>query len=93
MDLFIKVVRYMEDLLILGIMVRWEQDLRIMLRMLGERDLFKKMIIVIGTKELVKTMVDNNRKMLRYSLLRPLLEIEMNRKDTEETDDEKTQSD
>ena len=28
----------------------------------------KKMIIVIGTKELVKTMVDNNRKMLRYSL-------------------------
>ena len=47
----------------------------------------KKMIIVIGTKELVKTMVDNNRKMLRYSLLRPLLEIEMNRKDTEETDD------
>lgn len=53
----------------------------------------KKMIIVIGTKELVKTMVDNNRKMLRYSLLRPLLEIEMNRKDTEEIDDAKTQSD
>lgn len=53
----------------------------------------KKVIIVIGTKELVKTMVDNNRKMLRYSLLRPLLEKEMNRKDTEETDDEKTQSD
>lgn len=53
----------------------------------------KKMIIVIGTKELVKTMVDNNKKMLRYSLLRPLLEKEMNRKDTEETDDEKTQSD
>lgn len=53
----------------------------------------KKMIIVIGTKELVKTMVDNNRKMLRYSLLRPLLEKEMNRKDTEETDDEKIQSD
>lgn len=53
----------------------------------------KKMIIVIGTKDLVKTMVDNNRKMLRYSLLRPLLEKEMNRKDTEETDDEKTQSD
>lgn len=53
----------------------------------------KKMIIVIGTRELVKTMVDNNRKMLRYSLLRPLLEIEMNRKDTEGTDDEKTQSD
>ena len=53
----------------------------------------KKMIIVIGTKELVKTMVDNNRKMLRYSLLRPLLEKEMNRKDTEETDDAKTQSD
>lgn len=53
----------------------------------------KKMIIVIGTKELVKTMVDNNRKMLRSSLLRPLLEKEMNRKDTEETDDEKTQSD
>lgn len=51
-----------------------------------------KMIIVIGTKELVKTMVDNNRKMLRYSLLRPLLEKEMNHKDTEETDDEKTQS-
>lgn len=53
----------------------------------------KKMIIVIGTRELVKTMVDNNRKMLRYSLLRPLLEKEMNRKDTEETDDAKTQSD
>lgn len=53
----------------------------------------KKMIIVIGTKELVKTMVDNNRKMLCYSLLRPLLEKEMNHKDTEETDDEKTQSD
>ena len=52
----------------------------------------KKMIIVIGTKELVKTMVENNRKMLRYSLLRPLLEKEMNHKDTEETDDEKTQS-
>ena len=52
----------------------------------------KKMIIVIGTKELVKTMVDNNRKMLHYSLLRPLLEKEMNHKDTEETDDEKTQS-
>lgn len=52
----------------------------------------KKMIIVIGTKELVKTMVDNNRKMLRYSLLRPLLEKEMNHKDTEETDNEKTQS-
>lgn len=52
----------------------------------------KKMIIVIGTKELVKTMVDNNRKMLRYSLLRPLFEKEMNHKDTEETDDEKTQS-
>ena len=52
----------------------------------------KKMIIVICTKELVKTMVDNNKKMLRYSLLRPLLEKEMNRKDTEETDDEKTQS-
>jgi len=52
----------------------------------------KKMIIVIGTKELVKTMVYNNRKMLRYSLLRPLLEKEMNHKDTEETDDEKTQS-
>ena len=50
----------------------------------------KKMIIVIGTKQLVKTMVDNDRKMLRYSLLRPLLEIEMNRKDTQEeesTDD------
>ena len=48
------------------------------------------MIIVIGTKQLVKTMVDNDRKMLRYSLLRPLLEIEMNRKDTQEeesTDD------
>ena len=53
----------------------------------------KKMIIDIGTKQLVKTMVDNNRKMLRYSLLRPLLEKEMNRKDTEEIDDEKTQSD
>ena len=52
----------------------------------------KKMIIVIGTKELVKTMVDNNRKMLRYSLLRPLLEKEMNHKDTVVTDDEKTQS-
>lgn len=52
----------------------------------------KKMIIVIGTKQLVKTMVDNDRKMLRYSLLRPLLEIEMNRKDTQEeesTDDSK----
>ena len=43
----------------------------------------KKMIIVIGTKELVKTMVDNNRQMLRYSLLRPLFELDMNRKDTE----------
>ena len=43
----------------------------------------KRMIIVIGTKQLVKTMVDNDRKMLRYSLLRPLLEIEMNRKDTD----------
>ncbi len=39
----------------------------------------KKMIILIGTKELVKIMVDNDRKMLRYSLLRPMLEIEMNK--------------
>lgn len=48
----------------------------------------KKMIIVIGTKELVKTMVDNDRKMLRYSLLRPLLETEMTRRDTEEETEE-----
>lgn len=51
----------------------------------------KKMIILIGTRELVKAMVDNDRKMLRYTLLRPMLEIEMNKKDigeAEETDDE-----
>lgn len=48
----------------------------------------KKMIIVIGTKELVKTMVDNDRKMLRYSLLRPLLETEMTRRDTGEEPEE-----
>ena len=41
----------------------------------------KKMIILIGTRELVKAMVDNDRKMLRYTLLRPMLEIEMNKKD------------
>lgn len=49
----------------------------------------KKMIIVIGTKELVKTMVDNNRKMLRYSLLRPLLEKEMTRKDIDGESEER----
>ncbi len=49
----------------------------------------KKMIIVIGTKELVKTMVDNNRKMLRYSLLRPLLEREMTRKDIDGESEER----
>lgn len=51
----------------------------------------KKMIILIGTRELVKAMVDNDRKMLRYTLLRPMLELEMNKKDigeAEETDDE-----
>lgn len=47
----------------------------------------KKMIILIGTRELVKTMVDNDRKMLRYSLLRPLLELEMSRRDTDEISD------
>ena len=52
----------------------------------------KKMIIVIGTKELVKTMVDNDRKMLRYSLLRPLLETEMTRRDTEEETEEQETS-
>lgn len=52
----------------------------------------KKMIIVIGTKELVKTMVDNDRKMLRYSLLRPLLETEMTRRDTGEEPEESTPS-
>ena len=41
----------------------------------------KKMIILIGTRELVKAMVDNDRKMLRYTLLRPMLELEMNKKD------------
>ena len=39
------------------------------------------MIILIGTRELVKAMVDNDRKMLRYTLLRPMLELEMNKKD------------
>ncbi len=51
----------------------------------------KKMIILIGTRELVKAMVDNDRKMLRYTLLRPMLEIDMNKKDigeAEETDGE-----
>ena len=51
----------------------------------------KKMIILIGTRELVKAMVDNDRKMLRYTLLRPMLELEMNKKDIEqdkETDGE-----
>lgn len=51
----------------------------------------KKMIILIGTRELVKAMVDNDRKMLRYTLLRPMLELEMNKKDigeAEETDGE-----
>lgn len=40
----------------------------------------KKLLILIGTKGNIQTMVDNNRKMLRYSLLRQLLDIEM-RKD------------
>ncbi len=48
----------------------------------------KKTLIIIGTKELVKTMVDNDRKMLRYSLLRHMLEIEMTRKETEEDEEE-----
>lgn len=51
----------------------------------------KKMIILIGTRELVKAMVDNDRKMLRYTLLRPMLELEMNKKDIgdeEETGEE-----
>ncbi len=48
----------------------------------------KKMIILIGTKELIKIMVDNDRKMLRYSLLRPLLEIEMNKNGLEDIPNE-----
>lgn len=48
----------------------------------------KKTLIIIGTKELVKIMVDNDRKMLRYSLLRHMLEIEMTRKETEEEEEE-----
>ncbi|MCH5325010.1 MAG: ATP-dependent RecD-like DNA helicase [Eubacterium sp.] len=40
----------------------------------------KKLLIVIGTQELVKQMVDNDKKVLRYSLLRPMLEIEMRKK-------------
>lgn len=49
----------------------------------------KKILILIGTKELVKVMVDNDRKTLRYSLLRPMLEIEMSKKDM--TEDEETE--
>ena len=47
----------------------------------------KKMIILIGTRELVKAMVDNDRKMLRYTLLRPMLELEMNKKDIEQDEE------
>ena len=47
----------------------------------------KKMIILIGTRELVKAMVDNDRKMLRYTLLRPMLELEMNKKDIEQNEE------
>ncbi len=44
----------------------------------------KKLLILIGTQELVKTMVDNNRKMIRYSLLKQMLELEMRKTDIEE---------
>jgi exodeoxyribonuclease V alpha subunit len=47
----------------------------------------KKTLIIIGTKELVQVMVDNDRKMLRYSLLRHMLEIEMTKKELEEDND------
>lgn len=48
----------------------------------------KKLLIIIGTKELVRVMVDNDRKMLRYSLLRPMLEAEMSRSDMDIDDSE-----
>lgn len=37
----------------------------------------KKLLILIGAQEHIKQMVDNDKKVLRYSLMRPLLEIEM----------------
>ena len=35
----------------------------------------KNILIIIGTREQVKTMVNNNRRTLRYSCIRPLLKI------------------
>ena len=35
----------------------------------------KKILIIIGTREQVETMVNNNRRTLRYSCVRPLLKI------------------
>ena len=41
LDLYSKEVKYMEDLLILGIMVRLGVDLKTILKIHGEKDLFK----------------------------------------------------
>ncbi len=41
----------------------------------------KKLLIIISTPELVREMVDNDKKVLRYSLLRPMLEAEMRKSD------------
>lgn len=48
----------------------------------------KKLLILIGTRELVKVMVDNNRKMLRYSLLRQMLDMDMRSSNNDEPDEE-----
>ena len=48
MVLYFKEVKYMEVLLILGIMVLLEQDLKIMLKMLGEKDLLKREVMLMN---------------------------------------------
>ncbi len=47
----------------------------------------KKLLIIIGTQELIKQMVDNDKKVLRYSLLRPMLELEMRKGEDAEKED------
>ncbi|MCH5194020.1 MAG: ATP-dependent RecD-like DNA helicase [Oscillospiraceae bacterium] len=42
----------------------------------------KQLLIIVGTQKAVKAMVDNNRRTLRYSCLRDMLEKEINGYDT-----------
>ena len=48
----------------------------------------KKLLIITGAPSTIQTMVENNRKMTRYSLLRHILSIKLNDKDTDVTKEE-----